>query len=129
MESEQPALALDPSDAHCWVSERFLSSLFSALSKRGLSPTALLGDLPIAVDESGRVLDPVHWDHVCELMRRLEHHAGGTEGLELCGESLCERSATPRLSRSSSPLRRATGCGSTCGSPRRSVPARNSFIS
>jgi PAS domain S-box-containing protein len=124
MESEQPALALDPSDAHCWVSERFLSSLFSALSKRGLSPTALLGDLPIAVDESGRVLDPVHWDHVCELMRRLEHHAGGTEGLELCGESLCERSATPRLSRlvafaaSPASLYRALACFSA----RRALP-------
>lgn len=99
MESEQATLALDPSDAHCRVSDRFLSSLFSALEKHGISPTGLLGDLPIAVDESGRVLDPVQWDLVCDLMRRLEHHVGGAEGLEVCGEWLCERSATPRLHR------------------------------
>lgn len=99
MESEQEALALDRSDAHGWVSDRFLTSLFSALAKHDISPNGLLGDLPIAVDESGRVLNPVHWNLLCELMRRLDHQVGGAAGLEACGEWLCERSATPQLRR------------------------------
>ncbi len=99
MASDPQAPAFDPIDAPCRVSDRFLTSLFAVLSRHGIPPSGLLGDLPIAVDDSGRVLEPVAWELVCELMRRLEHHMGGVEGLEVCGEWLCERSGSAPLRR------------------------------
>lgn len=98
MHFEQQGFPTEPSDALGWVSDRFLSSLFVALAQHDISPTGLLGDLPIAVDEDGRALNPVQWDLFCELMRRLEHHVGGADGLELCGEWLCTGSQPLRLS-------------------------------
>lgn len=98
MQSEQDGAAFDPIDAPSRVSERFLSHLFATLAKHDISPTGLLGDLPIAVDDGGRVLNPVHWDLLCELLRRLENQVGGPDGLEVCGEWLCEASAKSRLS-------------------------------
>lgn len=98
MQSEQDGAAFDPIDSLSWVSDRFLSLLFSTLAKHDISPTGLLGDLPIPVDERGRVLNPVHWDLLCELLRRLEHQVGGAEGLEICGEWLCERGPKSGLS-------------------------------
>ena len=98
MQSEEDGDAFDPIDVQSRVSARFLSHLFATLAKHGISPTSLLGDLPIAVDDCGRVLNPVHWDLLCELLRRLEHEVGGADALELCGEWLCEASANSRLS-------------------------------
>ena len=97
MHSQQEFLLVDPIDALGKVSDRFLSSLFRALAQHDVAATALLGDLPIAIDDRGRVLNPVHWDVFCELLRRLEHHVGGTDGLEACGEWLCGASRKLKL--------------------------------
>ena len=51
--------------------------------------TKLLGDLPIALDETGRVSQPVDWVDFVDFMKRLEHHLGGLEELEDCGEQIC----------------------------------------
>lgn len=89
--------AVDPSDDLGSVSGRFLTPFFHALARHGVPPTALLGDLPIAIDDDGRVLSPVHWDVFCELLRRLEHQVEGPERLVTCGEWLCDASQAPKL--------------------------------
>lgn len=68
------------------ISARLLTTLFVALEEHGISTASLIGDLPIAVDEDGRVAAPVPWDHASAFLRRLEHRVGGPEGLEGCGE-------------------------------------------
>lgn len=73
------------------VSSRFLSELWQTLTRHGIPPIELLGDLPIAVDERGLVKAPVHWDHFNLFLRRLERRVGGAEGLERCGEWLGRR--------------------------------------
>ncbi len=98
MQSERNGAAFDPIDPQSRVCDRFLSLLLTTLAKHDISPTGLLGDLPIAVDDSGRVLNPVPWDLLCELLRRLENQVGGAEALEVCGEWLCETWAKSRLS-------------------------------
>jgi hypothetical protein len=52
--------------------------------------TQLLGDLPIPLNERGRVTKAVDWVDFVDFMKRLEHHTGGVSGLEACGESICE---------------------------------------
>ena len=98
MQSEQDGAAFDSSHSQGWVSDRFLSLLFSALAKHDIPPIGLLGDLPVPVDDRNRVLSPVHWDLLRELLRRLEYQVGGADGLEICGEWLCERAAASGLS-------------------------------
>lgn len=99
MQPEEDGAAFDPIDVQSRVSARFLSRLFATLAKHDISSSSLLGDLPIAVDDGGRVLNPVHWDLLCELLRRLEHQVGGADEFEVCGEWLCEPSVKARLSR------------------------------
>jgi len=114
----------DPSEEIGWVSPRFLSELFRTLARQGLAPGRLIGDLPILLDESGRVMRPVQWDHFGDFLRRLEHHAGGSEALEACGEGLCgARGARPfrglvALTTSPTALYRAT----VLGGLRRAIP-------
>jgi len=98
MYSEQQGFLAESSDTLGGVSDRFVSSLFVALARHDIAPTGLIGDLPIAIDEDGRALDPVPWDSFCELLRRLENHVGGSDGLELCGEWLCSGPQPLRLS-------------------------------
>jgi len=50
----------------------------------------LLGDLPIPVDETGRVTRSVEWTDFAEFMKRFEHYVDGPEGLEACGERVTE---------------------------------------
>ena len=50
----------------------------------------MLGDLPIPVDEAGRVTGSIEWVDFVDFMKRLEHHVGGPEGLEACGERVSE---------------------------------------
>jgi PAS domain S-box-containing protein len=50
----------------------------------------MLGDLPIPLDESGRVTSSVDWDDFTTFMKRLEHHVGGLEELETCGQRVGE---------------------------------------
>jgi hypothetical protein len=71
------------------VSGRFLSDFFKSLEQHGVPATQLLGDLPILVDERGRVTTSVDWVDFVDFMKRLEHHTGGVSGLEACGESIC----------------------------------------
>jgi PAS domain S-box-containing protein len=78
--SEEPGL----------VSGRFLSDLFNSLERHGIPATQMLGDLPIPIDESGRVTQPIEWADFADFMKRLEHHVGGPEGLEACGERIGE---------------------------------------
>ena len=73
-----------------YVSARFLTDFFSALSRRGIAATDLIGDLPIFVDAQGRVTRIVEWDHFVDFLRRLEHQVEGAEGLERLGELICE---------------------------------------
>lgn len=94
---EREVISADPSDELGSVSGRFLTPFFHALARHGVQPTALLGDLPISIDDEGRVLGPVHWDVFCELLRRLEHQVDGPERLEACGEWLCDASQAPTL--------------------------------
>lgn len=70
------------------VSGRFLSDLFRSLERHGVPATQLLGDLPIPIDEAGRVTRRVEWADFADFMKRLEHHVGGPEGLEACGEQI-----------------------------------------
>jgi len=70
------------------VSGRFLSDLFRSLERQGVPATQLLGDLPIPIDEAGRVTRRVEWADFADFMKRLEHHVGGPEGLEACGEQI-----------------------------------------
>ena len=44
-----------------FISGRFLSDFFRSLERHGIPATQLLGDLPITVDEAGRILQPVDW--------------------------------------------------------------------
>ena len=78
-----------PDDGRRRVSDRYLSELFLTLARHGIPPADLVGDLPIPVDEHGHVTRSIHWDHFSTFLRRLEHHVGGSEGLERCGEWLC----------------------------------------
>jgi len=48
----------------------------------------MLGDLPIPIDESGRVIESIEWADFAAFMKRLEHHVGGPEALESCGEHI-----------------------------------------
>ena len=63
------------------VSGRFLSDLFNSLEKHGVPATQMLGDLPIPIDETGKVTRSVEWVDFTNFMKRLEHHVGGPEGL------------------------------------------------
>lgn len=72
------------------VSGRFLSDLFRSLERQGVPATQMLGDLPIPIDESGRVTCSIDWDDFTEFMKRLEHHLGGLEELEICGQRVGE---------------------------------------
>jgi len=72
------------------VSGRFLSDLFRSLERHGVPATQMLGDLPIPIDEAGRVTRRVEWADFADFMKRLEHHVGGPEGLEACGEQIGE---------------------------------------
>ena len=99
MASAQELRPVDASDLFGNVSNRFMTSFFRALAQHELAATALLGDLPIAIDDRGRVLHPVQWDAFCEFLRRLEHQVGGSEGLEACGEWLCGVARVPKLQR------------------------------
>ena len=72
------------------VSGRFLSDFFRSLERGGVPATELLGDLPIPLDETGRVARSVDWLDFVEFMKRLEHHVGGRRELESCGEKICE---------------------------------------
>jgi len=83
------SLVAEPIEELGRVSPHFLSELFRALARHAISPARLLGDLPIVVDEHGRVMHPVPWDHVCDFLRRLEHQLGSAEALEACGEWMC----------------------------------------
>ncbi len=73
-----------------YVSARFLTDFFSALSRRGVVATDLIGDLPIFVDAQGRVTRIVEWSHFADFLCRLEYEVEGAEGLEKLGELLCE---------------------------------------
>lgn len=72
------------------VSGRFLSDLFRSLERHNVPATQMLGDLPILLDESGKVIRPVEWADFAEFMKRLENHVGGPDGLEVCGERVIE---------------------------------------
>ncbi len=72
------------------VSGRFLSDLFRSLERHNVPATQLLGDLPIPVDETGRVTRSVEWTDFSHFMKRLEHFVDGPEGLEACGERIGE---------------------------------------
>ncbi len=77
-------------EAPGFVSGRFLSDLFRSLERHNVPATQMLGDLPIPVDQTGRVTQPVEWSDFADFMKRLEHHVGGPEGLEACGERVGE---------------------------------------
>lgn len=70
------------------VSARFLSDFFRSLERHNVPVTQMLGDLPITVDEVGKVARSVEWAAFTDFMKRLEHHLGGPEGLEDCGERI-----------------------------------------
>ena len=72
------------------VSGRFLSDLFRSLERHNVPATQLLGDLPISVDETGRVTRSVEWTDFAAFMKRLENFVDGPEGLEACGERIAE---------------------------------------
>ncbi len=73
------------------VSGRFLSDIFGSLERHNIPATQMLGDLPIPIDENGRVTtQPVEWADFAAFMKRLEHHVGGPSGLETCGERIGE---------------------------------------
>lgn len=86
MNPHPEASSLEASDELGRISAHFLSELFTALERNDISPAHLVGDLPIQVDEDGSVKSAVHWDHASTFLRRLEHHVGGPDGLEICGE-------------------------------------------
>jgi PAS domain S-box-containing protein len=88
MQAELDRVTIDPPDEEVGVSDRLMSELFRALDRHGIAPTRLIGDLPIPVDESGRVMKRVGWAAFCEFLRRLEPEVGGSDGLEQCGEWL-----------------------------------------
>ncbi len=71
------------------VSGRFLTDFFRSLERHGIPATQLLGDLPISLDETGRISQAVDWVDFVDFMKRLEHHAGGLDELEACGEQIC----------------------------------------
>jgi PAS domain S-box-containing protein len=73
-----------------FVSGRFLSDFFSALERSGVPITQLLGDLPIPIGAAGEVTAPVEWNHFADFMARLERHVEGPDGLEACGEMICD---------------------------------------
>jgi PAS domain S-box-containing protein len=79
------------------VSGRFLSDLFGSLERHQIPATQLLGDLPIPIDENGRVARSIDWADFAAFMKRLEHHLGGPDGLELCGERIGELKPAPVL--------------------------------
>jgi len=79
------------------VSGRFLSDLFRSLERHNVPATQILGDLPIPIDEAGRVVRAVEWGDFADFMKRLEHHVGGPEGLEACGERIGELKPTRAL--------------------------------
>lgn len=72
------------------VSRRFHRALFRALHAHEIPVTELLGDLPIPLDERGRLTGPVEWDPMRVLLRRLENTLGGAEGLEQLGAWIVE---------------------------------------
>jgi PAS domain S-box-containing protein len=80
-----------------FVSGRFLTDFFRSLEQQDVPATQLLGDLPILVDETGRVTRPVDWVDFVEFMKRLEHHAGGLEKLVAYGEQICDLEPTTML--------------------------------
>ena len=86
MNPDLEAPSVETSDELGRISAHFLSELFSALERHEISPARLVGDLPIPVGENGGVTSAVHWDHASTLLGRLEHHVGGPDGLEICGE-------------------------------------------
>jgi PAS domain S-box-containing protein len=94
--SEDP---FDESEAIPQVSRRFLAALFVAIQQQHISVDQLVGDLPIVIDEQGRVVDPVEWDHFVQFMQRLSRRVGGRRGLEQCGQVLAEQFSARRLSR------------------------------
>ena len=84
-------------DESGWVSCRFLSDLISSLERHNVPAMQLLGDLPIPIDEAGRVTRSVEWADFANFMQRLEHNVGGPEGLEVCGERVSELRVAPTL--------------------------------
>ena len=72
-----------------FVSGRFVSNFLGAMDRDGIPTTELLGDLPIDVGDSGRVARPVEWAVFADFLKRLEHHLGGPDALEACGEKIC----------------------------------------
>jgi PAS domain S-box-containing protein len=72
------------------VSGRFLSDFFASLERNHIPAKQLLGDLPIPIGESGRVTRSIEWNDFAALMKRLEHHLGGPDELERCGELVGE---------------------------------------
>lgn len=99
MTARPEVIGVDSTDDLGRVSSRLLSELWLGLTRHGIRPDELLGDLPIEVDEKGLVKAPVHWDHFNLFLQRLERHVGGPEGLERCGEWI-GRGRTPHLFRS-----------------------------
>lgn len=79
------------------VSGRFLTDFFRSLERNGVPARQLLGDLPIPLDETGRVTQAVDWVDFVDFMKRLEHHAGGMDELEACGERFCDPEPTSML--------------------------------
>ena len=112
---------LNEPEASSHVSQRFLAALFVALDRQHISVDQLIGDLPITVDEQGRVVDPIDWDHFVEFMQRLSRQVGGRQGLERCGQTLASQFSAKRLSRfATSPaslLKAASGSGLTRALP------------
>lgn len=86
MNPHPEAQSVEVSDELGRISAHFLSELFTALERHEISTARLVGDLPISVAEDGRVTSAVQWDPASTFLRRLEHHVGGPDGLEICGE-------------------------------------------
>lgn len=72
------------------VSGRFLSDFFISLERHNVPARQMLGDLPIRIDEAGRVIGAAEWAHFVAFLKRLEHHVGGPTGLAACGEQVGE---------------------------------------
>jgi PAS domain S-box-containing protein len=91
------AISTGATEGAGFVSGRFLTDFFRSLERQDVPATQLLGDLPIPVDETGRVTRSIDWVDFVDFMKRLEHHAGGMEELIACGERICDREPTTML--------------------------------
>jgi PAS domain S-box-containing protein len=80
------------------VSGRFLSDLFGVLERHRIPVVELLGDLPIPLDERGRVRGSIEWNDFTAFMRRLENRVGDAAGLEACGEMIGELAPAAAIS-------------------------------